>query len=311
MVVTFTSFNDSDFDAYLENKWQSNVFNRERLEVKQKLLALGQLLSPHMHTPDLTPLEFEVSAEHPALWNQHRVKNQYLFFYRNAEARREIDHIITKQRPMAALIEDPSPLRHHLFTSVMIDKDGIELALKVHADAAVDVENLKKKCQEYFHREKLVDLIVNLPEGFTIGLTDELFTPTAECNDEMLSELIQRLPSADGWLEIRYSIPRTDPILSSDSFLEETDAKLTSALPVLAFITWRHDNDFLSIGDSLKQKAVEKRSKGLVKGDRVKVVSGIFAGKTGEVQNVDAKGMLKVSIGQMAVKINSTDVIKG
>ena len=37
----FTGLSDGDFEAYAPKKWKSNVFNRERLEVKQKLLALG------------------------------------------------------------------------------------------------------------------------------------------------------------------------------------------------------------------------------------------------------------------------------
>ena len=40
----FPGFTSADFDAYAQKKWKSNVFTRERLEVKQKLLALGKEL---------------------------------------------------------------------------------------------------------------------------------------------------------------------------------------------------------------------------------------------------------------------------
>ena len=70
--VEFSAFTDADFDAYLDRKWRSNVFNRERLEVKQKLETLGRLLSPILVAADDTPLACQVSVEYPALWNSAR-----------------------------------------------------------------------------------------------------------------------------------------------------------------------------------------------------------------------------------------------
>jgi hypothetical protein len=308
--VLFDGFTDRDFDAYLESKWQSNVFNRERLEVKQKLLALGRTLNPALLASDGSLLQCEVSAEHPAIWNQHRVSNQYLFFSRNQDARHEIDAIISRKRTMAALIDDPSPLRNHIFLSLMIDHGQVELALKLHTDAAVDRENMQRKCLEYFQREQLLLLIRGLPATYTIGISGLAESSASQLEDEQLQRFIVELPSAGSWLQIRRSFPRTDEVLRSGGFGELAKVELQRLLPTLGYIAWARDNDHLAIKDSLKKKAIEQKSKGLTKNDPVKVVRGMFSGKTGVVQEIDAKGGLKVLLGTLVVKLSGEDVAK-
>ena len=308
--MEFVPFAAKDFDAYLEKKWQSNAFNRERLEVREKLEALGRLLAPAMVAGDGSPLECEVSVEHPALWNQRRVENQHLFFSRNKDARREIDTIISKKRTMAALIEDPSPLRNHIFLGVMIDRSQVELSLKLHSDASVDRENVTRKCQEYFQREKLLALIQGLPEGYQVGIQGRDQHPGSELSDETLQELLQDLQGADSWLVVRRAFPREDPLVQQPAFVDAVRDGLDTLLPLYAFAAWGRDNDFVSIRDTLKQQEVKKKSRGLVKNDRVRVVRGVFTGKTGVVQGTDAKGGLRVLLGSMAVKLSGEDVTK-
>jgi transcription antitermination factor NusG len=309
--VLFSGFSDRDFDAYLESKWQSNVFNRERLEVKEKLLALGRMVSPRLQAADGSLLLCEVSAEHPAIWNQHRVPSQCLFFSRNLETRRELDTIIDGKRPMASLIDDPSPLRNHIFLSVLIDRFEVELGLKLHSDASVDRENLQRKCQDYFLREKLLHLIRALPDGFKVGISGKAEHPCPQLDDETLQKLIVELPGAGSWLQLRRSIPRDDLRLREPAFVDLCRDVLGGALlPVMIFVAWSRDNDFLSMRETLKKKEVEQRSKGLTKNDQVRVMKGPFSGRTGRVQEIDSKGAVKVLLGTVAVKLASADLTK-
>jgi len=308
--VEFEPFCARDFDAYLENKWQSHVFNRERLEVREKLEALGRQVSPSLVASDGSPLECEVSTEHPAVWNQRRVENQYLFFSRNKEARKEIDGIISRNRSMAALIEDPSPLRNHIFLALMIDRAQVELVLKLHTDAAVDRDNLQRKCQEFFQREKLLHLIQHLPQGYIVGIVGQSEHPASALDDESLQALIQMLSTAGSWLSVRRSYSRDDPVVLEQSFGDVTRDGLTRLLPLLNFIAWSRDNDHLAMRDTLKQKEARQKSRGLVKNDRVRVVRGMFSGKSGVIQGIDAKGGLKVLLGAMVVKLTGDDVAK-
>src|SRR4051812_3998835 len=116
----FTGFSDTDFDAYAPKKWKSNVFNRERLEVKQKLMELARSLSGTLLASDGSPLTIEASVEHPALWNHKQVEAQHIFFSRNEAARKELDAIMDRQISLASRIEDPTPQRNHVFLAMTL-----------------------------------------------------------------------------------------------------------------------------------------------------------------------------------------------
>ena len=54
----------------------------------------------------------------------------------------------------------------------------------------------------------------------------------------------------------------------------------------------------------------QKKSKGLEKNDRVRIVSGMLSGKTGVVQEAGSKGEVKVLIGTLTIKLNSEALLK-
>ncbi|MCA1663848.1 MAG: hypothetical protein LC659_06205, partial [Myxococcales bacterium] len=188
----FPGFTAADFDAYQPKKWKSNVFNRERLDVKQKLLALGRELQGTMLAPDGSPLAVEPSVEHPALWNHKQVEAQHLWYSRNEGARKELDAIIERGKSMASMIDDPSPQRNHLFLAVTLGEQALELSVKLHPDARVDRENLERKCDDHFEREKLLHLLRGLGDGFRTGITPNLL-PVGELDEGKLLELVAQL----------------------------------------------------------------------------------------------------------------------
>lgn len=311
--MQFNGFSNADFEAYQQRKWGSNVFNLERLVVKQKLEALGRLLAPRLHAADGAPLAHEVNAEHPAVWNHRRVESQYLFFSRNADARRELDTIISRSRSMASLVEDPSPLRNHIFLSVMIDEHGVEVAVKLHADATVDRENAERLAADFFAREKLRARLHALPEGYQIGgyeLSGEFWRECSSLSDDDLSALIAALADSDSWLTVRRSWPRDAATSAGEAFAEQLAVGLEGLLPVLHTLAWSRDNDHLAMRDTLRAVDRQKKDKGLSKNDHVRIVSGMLSGKTGIVQEASGKGEVKVLIGTLTIKLNSDALAK-
>jgi transcription antitermination factor NusG len=314
----FAGFTSADFDAYQPKKWKSNVFNRERLEVKQKLVALGRELQVAMVGPDGSLLANEASVEHPALWNHKQVEAQHLYFSRNEGARKELDAIIDRQKTLASLIDDPTPQRNHLFLAVTLSEQAIELSLKLHPDASVDRENLERKSADHFEREKLLHLLHALGDGFRAGITPEL-TPVAEVDVERLEQLIAQFAKPAGLavpgapqrlLYIGRALGRDEVVAAGAGLVDMARAGLASLLPLYRFIAWSRDNDFLSMREALQKEKQHKRQRGLVKNDTVRIVRGMFSGKQGLVQEVDAKGGLKVLVGKVAVKLDAEDVTK-
>ena len=311
----FTGFTDNDFEAYAPKKWKSNVFNRERLEGKQKLAALGKALAGALTAADGSPLACEASVEHPALWNHKQVEAQHLFFSRNEGARKELDHIIDRARPMATMLEDPTPQRNHLFLCVSIDHERIELALKLHPDARVDRQNLERKLADTWEREKLFELVRDLPEGYRVGVTRGTLVEARAVDEGKLKEILAELtrpelPGKTHWLVIGRSLGRADAKACGEGLVAEARRELARLLPVYHFVAWSRDNDFVSMREQLKQEKQARRQKGLAKNDRVRIVRGMFSGRTGVVQEVDARGALRVLVGTVAVKVGADEVEK-
>ena len=313
----FPGFTTSDFDAYAPKKWKSNVFNRERLEVKQKLVALGRELTGHLVGADGAPLAAEPSVEHPALWNHKQVEAQHLFFFRNEGARKELDAIIDRQKSLASLIDDPTPQRNHVFLAITLAHETLELSLKLHPDARVDRQNLERKCEDHFEREKLLGLLRDLGPAFRVGVQPELL-PVSELDDERLRGLLGSLatlapaqpPAVARLFFVGRTVSRDEALAAGPGIVELAAGALAALFALYRFIAWSRDNDFLSMREALQKEKQARRQKGLAKNDAVRIVRGMFAGKAGVVQEVDAKGGLKVLVGKMAVKVDAEDVLK-
>jgi hypothetical protein len=316
----FPGFTAADFDAYQPKKWKSNVFNRERLDVKQKLVALGRELQGTMLAPDGSPLAVEPSVEHPALWNHKQVEAQHLWFSRNEGARKELDAIIERGQSIASMIDDPSPQRNHLFLAATLGEQALELSLKLHPDARVDRENLERKCDDHFEREKLLHLLRGLGDGFRVGITPDLVS-VAELDEGKLLELVAQLakgatPQAltlgapQRLFYVGRTLARDEALAAGAAVVDEAKRLLQSLLPVYRFIAWSRDNDFVSLKGALQKEKQQKRQKGLAKNDPVRIIRGMFAGKQGVVQEVDGKGSLRVLVGKVAVKLDAEDVQK-
>ena len=308
-MTAFAGFCDADFDAYLPRKALSHLYNRERLETKQKLLALGTLVGGQMLGSDRAPLACEASVEHPALWNHKRVDAQHLFFSRHAQARQEIEGLIDKGRTLASLIDDPTPQRKHIFLAITIDPQGVEIALKLHTDARIDHDNLERKCAEYFHRERITAMLRALPGEYRIGVVGGTLREPGAVDDEAVRALVGEFASSGSWLCVGRGYARSDPAPRGPGFVDVARGDLALLLPVFHFIAWTRDNDFVSVKETLRQAAAERRVGGLERGDRVRIVRGVLSGKAGTVQEIGEKGV-KVLVGQMSVKVDGGDLTK-
>jgi hypothetical protein len=312
----FAGFTDSDFEAYAPKKWKSNVFNRERLEVKQKLLALGKELLPSLVAADGSPLTCEASVEHPALWNHKQVEAQHLFFSRGEHARRELDRIIDKARPISTLLDDPTPQRNHIFLYVTLAHDRVELGLRLHPDARVDRQNLERKLTDAWESQTFLERVRALPEGYRIEVSGGGVGFAAESLDEQgLRALLADLARPEGpgqtrWLTIGRVLSRESAKAAGEGVLATAQADLAGLLPLYQFIAWSRDNDFVSMREQLKQEKQVKAQKGLAKNDRVRIVRGMFAGRAGVVQEIDARGGMKVLVGTLPVKVAADEVEK-
>lgn len=323
----FAGFTVADFACYEPQKWKSNLFNRDRLEVKQKLLAFAREVGGSLLDADGAPLFVEASVEHPALWNQKQVEAQHVFFSRNETARNELDRLIDRKKLVSTLLDDPTPQRNHLVLVISLTSKSLEIALKLHPDASVDRQNTLHKLEDHFAAEKMADLLQHLPGSFAMGL-GETTQPVETIKNQVLDLLVSQLQhmSDPAYKESKPMAPlaATTRLFAIGNTLSKTDATsmepaaqvawakemLSRLLPLYQFMAWSRGNDHVSVRKVLDQEKAVQRQKGLSKNDSVRVLRGLWAGKNGIVQEVDAKGQLKVLVGKMTVKLDAGDVEK-
>jgi transcription antitermination factor NusG len=311
----FDGFEARDFEAYAPSKWQSNVFNLERMRVKDKLTSLGQQLSPMVPSPDSPPLGYEVSVEHPALWNNNTVSDQQLYFTRSEDERKELFTRNTRARPMSSLVADPSPDREHMVLCVVVSEPGVEICLKLHPNATVDRQNLVTKLTDRWHMQALVDLLANLPSDFHVGFAGGDMSAPSTLDADALRVLVQAF--ADGSASSNPSetkvivVGRTfepEAVCEAESgFADLARETLQALLPLYQHLAWSRQNDFVEAKEAIRKDKQVKKARGIRQHDSIRVNRGLFSGKTGVVESIDAKGLLKVRLGTMVVKLDAKD----
>jgi hypothetical protein len=315
-MATFRGFEPHDFDAYAPNKWRSNVYNLERMQVKEKLLSLARDISPVQADSQSPPLSVEASADHPALWNGNEVREQAVYFLRAEPERQELQSRITRAKPMTSLLADPNPYREHIHLSITLCQQDLCVALQVYPDAAVDRENTARMMADGWRLQTLTERVTDLPEPFLVqlGSSDPVSPETVE--DQALvatfsAEPARAAPGASvGPLFAAYHrYHREDAALSSPELVPQVRENLDELLPLYRSLAWSRSNDFLSFKESIREEKKAKRSRGVAKDDRVRVTKGLFTGKSGTVLATDAKGGLKVRLGTMVVKLGADDVV--
>ena len=310
----FAGLTERDFDAYQPQKWRSNTFNLERIAVREKLSLLGRAAGALIGS-DGQPLMVELSAEHPALWNHRQVDCQQVFLSRGTEARRQLDTFIDRGRSMASLLEDPSPQRSHIFLFAGIWLEHVRIGLRLHADARVDRENFEKQVADRWEAQTFVEQVRGLPPDLTIGVDGGPSLPASSCEDSTIPALVTalaapRAPSEPRWFSISPRLDRAAAIAAGPHLAATVHEILIALMPAYQFIAWTPDNDHISMRDQLRERTALIKRRGLARQDKVRVVGGMFAGRAGTVVDIDARGMLKVLLGSVPLKLRADEVEK-
>lgn len=307
----FTGFETADFDAYLEKKWTSNAYTLERRRAKDRLLALSRAIEQELEE-DIADLEMGASDEAPSVANGRKVKAQWAYFTRGANARQALQPLLNRTNLSAgAALFDISVQHQHACIALKLDQDGLAVSVELADKAAVDRDNLKAKLQTEEGLAELLELSRSLPGGCAMGFEGDLVT----CLDVEESH-------AQGWLQgfdsdktflIEALIPKEEEVLASDAFIGTAAEYVAELLPAFDFVAWSPQNDFAKLQLTLskeKKKAKEKKvDPELEAGARVTILAGLFAGRPGYLAEIE-KGKAKVMVGPVSVTVDIKDVKK-
>lgn len=256
--MSFAGFTEADFDAYLPSRGGSNAFNRPRLEVKQRLVSLGRGLQQAAAGAGAA-LEARASEESPSVFNKRMVTSQWLFLWRDAEARRHLEAVLDQKRTLAATLADPTPFFRHAFLSVFLDAERVEVALKVHGDAWVDVRNLRARCHDDARRDELLAALRMLPAGAVVGVTGGDAIPAGAVDGASLSATFDALTDASQWWFVGRSLPRAEAVALGAEIGPWITAGFEALLPVYRLAAWSADNDLVSLEAEIEAARAERQ----------------------------------------------------
>jgi hypothetical protein len=307
----FEGFTAADFDAFAEPKWASNAFNLERLEVKLKLTSLGKSICERAQDW-LAGQEMGLTEERPSIFNQHRVSDLTLFFFRNLEARKQLSAILDKAKSIADNLSDPAPHHRHIVLGLRLEQAGAQAGLFLHRDAWIDWKNAVQRCQGYGEPERLTGILQNLPPSVRFGQGKRLQAEAAPANACGCAELLSGFEQAEPWTLFGEFFERDDQRLSDGALVDHLAGLFQALAPLHAFIGWSRQNDFHNLKGVIRQQQekAQRHFKSLGVGDDVRITKGLAAGRVGVVEEIENRGVVKVRIGLLVMTVKMADLIQ-
>ncbi len=304
-------FDNADFDAFAERKWESNAFNLQRLQVKLKLNALGKAVMAELGD-ELDDQEMGLTEERPSIFNQHKVRDLTLFFFRDQQARKVLGAILDKARSIADNVLDPAPHHKHIVLGVRINMAGLQSGLWLHKDAWVDWKNAVERCRGYGESERLNGILSSLPEDVRYGRGRTLDVDAPPALEVGWKTLIEGFEKADPWTMIGESIERSDPVLAEGDLVAWVVGLFRALMPLNVFIGWTRENDFHGLKAIIKEhrEKVQRQFSSLQEGDKVRIVKGLASGRVGVVESIEKRGKVKVRLGLLVMSVKMEDLAR-
>ncbi|HEY2514169.1 MAG TPA: KOW motif-containing protein [Polyangiaceae bacterium] len=249
----------ADFDAYLPERATSNAFTRPRLELKQRMLGWAKGVVTRLAEIEV-PVEVTGSDEHPSLRNGRRVDCQRVFFWRDAAARAEIERLIDHKRSLAATLGDPAPHQRHAYLGLRIDAQKVEVSVELHADAWVDLRNLRALLADPARILELTSALDALPDQFTVGLSDAPAerNPAAGTSSDTIRSLSARAEQEGKSLWIGWTIPRDVAVTHSEVLDDQLEDAIVALGPIQKLIAWAPDNDLIDLQSEVEAAKADR-----------------------------------------------------
>ncbi|MCB9547301.1 MAG: hypothetical protein H6706_15835 [Myxococcales bacterium] len=249
LISGFEGFGDADFDVYRPACWSNNLHNLDRMRTKARVKVLADRLLAAVGDAELV---VEASSEIPSVWNGRQVRDQWAYLLRSDAARRRLQPVVARSVDLATRVKDPAEHHRHLLLAVRIDEAGVEVGLRIHQHATVDLANLLGRADRA--GGELAALVAALPADVTLG--GEAVTPAG-----LLAAARAAQRGEAEWLLVSRTWARADAIAAAAELAEAVVATAEALLPLFRFVAWTPDNDHVGVQEKLESiaEAVEHR----------------------------------------------------
>ncbi len=306
--MSFDGLKAEHFAAYTPDKWSSNVHNLARMKVKDVLLALCDAATSSLGGA-LKGLSRAASDEVPNIINHKKVDLQWVYWFRDEQARKHLATFLQKTPLDGVKLFDIAPQDKHLTLAVVLSGEDVWVGVRIAPGAVVDRRNLAALLSKAHKLETFLGLLALLPKSCVQSLGGET-VPAGLFTADLALAQSQLLDDAHPVWRLGQAWTKDDAIALGPGLAGEIAAAILALAPIYRFVAWAPDNDQIGANREIQeQKAAEQREVlGLRSGDRVRIVAGVFSGKTGVVQEIDARAHVKVRVGTLSVVVPGSDI---
>ena len=146
-----------------------------------------------------------------------------------------------------------APQDKHATLAVILRHEELWIGLRLPTGATVDRGNLAAKIEKSWEREKLQELLAELPEGALAGFEDNL-QATGSVTLDNLGEQSAPLRGDDKYWSLGIGIPTQDALELGIDLADLVRRWVGALLPIYRFTTWTRDNDFIEVNKKIQEE---------------------------------------------------------
>ena len=298
-----------DFANYEIKRRSSAMYTLQRRQVKDKLRQLSLEIEAILGA-DLNGLSTVFSDAAPSLANHHSVDRQWLSWLRSDEASAKLRALQGELKLTDPDALDMAPHHRHAQLAVVVDERFLETSLRIHRRSMVDRENFAARVKDSWARDGMIELLKACGDGYSFGAVNARDLPeqvVAEASADSLNSWLRDGEDRD-WICVTATCSIEDVEALGEGLAPACVERLQPLLALYRFVAWAQDNDHIEAKKAIKEAKAEKTRAGFSKGDQVRILAGLWAGRRGTIEDVDKKGGVKVSVGLVSVKVKVDEV---
>ena len=213
------------------------------MRAKDSVVKLAEAVSDGLNCSQLT---LESSSEVPSVWNGREVRDQWAYFFRTPEARRELQPVLARDLDLATKIKAPSEHYRHVLIYLRLDHEAFEFGLRLSRYGGVDLANLMGRAQAE-------------PAGFESSIAslggDFTCCGASVTSETVLANARAVIAGQEDWLIVARSLKRDDAVALGEGLVEDVRKAAEQVEPLFRFILWTAENDHVGVASELDSLA--------------------------------------------------------
>jgi hypothetical protein len=241
-----------DHATFTSSKVTSSRYDKERQRIRDKFLALHDVLYPKMKREGLDLHPHWHDPNIVSTWYIGRIKQIWFMKLRYLRSRAEVQAVEEMMGVPKPLDYSETQYTKHPMMDVRIDSEYLAIELLVTDKAWLDAQNFKRKVERHkIKRQQFIRILQGLGHDYIFGGWPDTSKPnlikTAAdlANEEELLDWLSEFDPGYSWLRLGIWYTDTEDFrLTTGRIVDEVLYRFKQLYPVYKYLLWTPDNNF-------------------------------------------------------------------